>query len=311
MPPTTYLSSVALVWATCIAWSLAHERLATVAYDGAAFNFSGALNLAQAVTAALFSTAAAWRGGRGPPPPSTWFRYAAIAAAHTAGSPLGFRAIHYLDYPLAILSSSLKIVPLMLLGWVVGRRYSSSDLLATAGIALGVGLYAGSLGGAASPAVLLGMPRGQSTAIGLSLLSFNLLMDAAVSLGQDALFCDPVTTPSHWVAMASLNWVSSGLLSGALASGWLLYGADSEAARSVSFLIAHPLAAVHLLAFAAAGTAAQAVIYASVQAHGSFRTALATMTRKFVSILLSVALYRHHLAPQQWVGVHPPPVLGN
>jgi drug/metabolite transporter (DMT)-like permease len=77
----------------------------------------------------------------------------------------------------------------------------------------------------------------------------------------------------------------------------------SQVLAAARFFAAHPAALVHLAAFALLGAAAQIFIYASVARFGGFATTTITVSRKFLSVLLSVVLFGHRLSLPQWVGV--------
>lgn len=137
--------------------------------------------------------------------------------------------------------------------------------------------------------------------VGLALLCLNFLLDAFMTNGQDALVLRHALNPFLMMAILSF-WnaviLSAWLLVDAAARGW-----HGNLAHAGMFVRAHPMLGVHLLGFGCCAAVSQLFIYTSITAHGTFITTAITISRKFVTIVLSVLVFSHQLSLQQWVAV--------
>ena len=74
---------------------------------------------------------------------SSFFDVLPAAVTHTIASPVGYVAMRFLPYPLYILVSSCKLVPVLLVGtWLNGVRRPLQDVLSAGVMTQGVLLYA-------------------------------------------------------------------------------------------------------------------------------------------------------------------------
>jgi UDP-galactose transporter B1 len=73
--------------------------------------------------------------------------------------------------------------------------------------------------------------------------------------------------------------------------------------QTTSFLISHPSALTPLIAYAALGGLGQLFIFETIAHFGSLSLVMLTVTRKLVTMLLSVLVFGHQLRGGQWVGV--------
>jgi UDP-galactose transporter B1 len=71
----------------------------------------------------------------------------------------------------------------------------------------------------------------------------------------------------------------------------------------LSFAGRHPDVVLHIAGFSLLGSLAQLFIFSCISNFGSFATTTITISRKFVSVLVSVAIFRHALSWPQWLGV--------
>ena len=102
------------------------------------------------------------------------------------GSPFGYAALRYIDYPTQILGKSCKLVPVMLMNILLYRRkFAIHKYVVVATVTLGISLF------------MLYAPQkskhGKSATasnpvLGISLLLVNLLVDGAINSTQDEVF---------------------------------------------------------------------------------------------------------------------------
>lgn len=339
------------IFASNLIWSVFQERLGSSFYvssDGNKERFRATimLNLCQAAAAALvaelmsallrlYSNKQQKASGPVHEAPCPGMRtFFLVSAVHSLASPIGYAALGFLPYPLLVLCSSTKLVPIMLVGLIVKRQgYKKLEVACAAIMTLGVLLYAraqaaasgGHHGHAAADAAAvqsitipvpsaLGGPIQLSLSptagliVGLCLIAANLSLEGVTNALQDVLYSRPGVAPL--AMMSAMNRWSVLLLGGFLAAeagAKALGNADGAQASLVAYTFAfaqrHPSVIGHLLGFAVCGAVAQIFIFSCISTHGSFANTTVTVARKFVSVLLSVALFGHHLSARQWAGV--------
>ncbi|OTA30556.1 hypothetical protein BTJ68_12412 [Hortaea werneckii EXF-2000] len=160
---------------------------------------------------------------------------------------------------------------------------------------------------------------GGSSAYGLLLLSINLLFDGLTNSTQDDIYAR-FRPYSGAQMMTALNLLSTALTSLYLllspyilpllnlvptAAGSASAGVDAadELTTALAFLHAHPPVLRQILGFALAGGVGQIFIFATLSHFGSLLLVTVTVTRKMLTMLLSVLWFGHRLTGWQWVGV--------
>ena len=149
---------------------------------------------------------------------------------------------------------------------------------------------------------------------GLFLLGVNLLFDGLTNSTQDHIFTTfrPYSGPQMMCAqniLSTLLTTSYLLLLPVLPSSVLSLlalptsSASSELSAAVSFLQRHPSVIKDVLGFAACGAIGQVFIYATLARFSSLLLVTVTVTRKMLTMMLSVAWFGHRLSPMQWLGV--------
>jgi len=79
--------------------------------------------------------------------------------------------------------------------------------------------------------------------------------------------------------------------------------ATSELSSSLTFLQRHPAVITDVLGFAACGAIGQIFIYYTLAKFSSLLLVTVTVTRKMLTMVLSVLWFGHRLTGGQWVGV--------
>lgn len=159
-----------------------------------------------------------------------------------------------------------------------------------------------------------------SSIYGLALLGVNLLLDGLTNTTQDHIFASPhiytrFTGPQMMVAQ--------NLISTLLTATYLLVtpyisstnpilsflpipipeSTGTELSSAISFLARHPRAMKDVLAFAACGAVGQLFIFYTLSRFSSLLLVTVTVTRKMLTMVLSVLWFGHTLSVGQWVGV--------
>lgn len=233
-----------------------------------------------------------------------------VALTSSLASPFGYASLAHVDYITFILAKSCKLLPVMFLHVTLFRRryplYKYAVvLLVTAGVAVFT-LYHPTGSKAKKGAA-------QSSLWGLGLLSVNLLFDGLTNATQDHIYkvFKPYTGQQM---MCGLNLLSTALtvsflllephLGGtALGSVLGIKAGKGELAAAIEFVKQYPEIARDVLAFGAAGAIGQVFIFYTLSTFGSLLLVTVTVTRKMLTMMLSVVWFGHRLTPGQWFGV--------
>jgi len=215
--------------------------------------------------------------------------YFRVALSGTLGSPFGYEALKHINFPTMILGKSCKLVPVMLMNWLVyKRRFEPYNYVSVALITAGVSgfmLFEPHRGGKADAV---------NSLWGLFLLMVNLLIDGATNSWQDQMFI------LHRIKSLQMMLFMS-LFSSALMLAWLLACPWSdELSRAVSFVANYPSVVPDLLLFCLCGAIGQVFIFSTIENFGSLSLVTVTVTRKLFTIILSLFWFNHQLRPVQW-----------
>ncbi|KAI7292696.1 hypothetical protein KC340_g16657 [Hortaea werneckii] len=241
-----------------------------------------------------------------------------VALTSALASPFGYASLAHVDYITFILAKSCKLLPVMFLHVTLyGKRYPFYKYGVVALVTGGVALFTLS---SKSSSKKKSSSGGGSSAYGLLLLSINLLFDGLTNSTQDDIYARfrPYTGAQM---MTALNLLSTALTSLYLllspyilpllnlvpttAAGSASAGVDAadELTTALAFLHAHPPVLRQILGFALAGGVGQIFIFATLSHFGSLLLVTVTVTRKMLTMLLSVLWFGHRLTGWQWVGV--------
>ena len=185
---------VAGIYVFFLTWGVLQERISTVAYaardGGAPARFSSFvfLNMSQALACALVAGAAlaVQRKGLGPCDGPALRDYARLAFFACISSPFGYASLRHVSFPIMVLGKSCKLVPVMLVSWLVyRRRFERRKVVTVALITAGVAgfMFFEPRRAAAGASRPLG-----SSLLGIALLLVNLLIDGNTNSLQDRVF---------------------------------------------------------------------------------------------------------------------------
>lgn len=238
--------------------------------------------------------------------------YAFISLVSSAASPFGFLSLSHISFPTLLLGKSCKLVPVMLMNVVLYRRKFPLHKYVVVGmVTLGIYVFMAfksSKGGAkAGPE--------SSSMLGLVLLSVNLILDGVVNSTQDEVFArHKVEGPQMMLFMnifSTCITTAALLFPTALTPALLVptpppstLGTPFNALTAVlDFIASHPAVLQDILLFSLAGAIGQLFIFLTLSLYGSLTLVTITVTRKMMTMLLSVFLFDHAMSGGQWLGV--------
>ncbi|KAF6837905.1 UAA transporter [Colletotrichum plurivorum] len=238
---------------------------------------------------------------------------ALVAVTSSLASPFGYASLSHIDYITFLLAKSCKLVPVMLLHTTLfGKRYPLYKYLVVAGVTAGVAVFTLHSGSKKKKSVVnpdANMPWG------MLLLSINLLFDGLTNSTQDYIFSTfkGYTGPQM---MCANNLMSTAVTLGYLVlSPWLVHtglgeylgmdvaGSAGELKAALAFMARYPAVWGDVLGFAACGAVGQVFIFYTLATFSSVLLVTVTVTRKMVTMALSVFAFGHSLSNMQWLGV--------
>lgn len=287
-----------------LTWGVLQERITSINYASKAAGAASAkfrhfivLNLIQAfISICVAWTTLWWQGlGVGQRTGQVLLGYLRVAISGSLSSPFGYAAIAHLNYPTVILGKSCKLVPVMIMNFLVYRkRFEPYKYLTVAMITAGVSLF------------MLFEPQrsttkahgvGSNSFWGLGLLLVNLVLDGLTNSWQDQMFMQ------HRMRSLQMMFFMSLMMAGLMTAYLLLNPFTRELSEAVSFILNHPTVLPDLLLFGLCGSLGQVFVFYTIEHFGSLSLVTVTVTRKLFTILLSLFWFNHQLSSVQWVAV--------
>lgn len=323
----TLITCVGGIYASFLTWGLLQERITTTPYavDSSAqaqreyFRFPIVLNTIQAFFAFTSgSLYLLYKSGVSSfnvvPSNAALPALLLVTLTTTLASPFGYASLAHVDYLTFVLAKSCKLLPVMALHVTLFRkRYPLSKYLIVLAVTGGVALF--TLYHPPKAGKPSTQPQSSSSIYGLTLLSINLLFDGLTNTVQDHIFTSPhrygkTTGPQM---MVILNLLGTLLMTGyllltpfipqALFPSFLPAAETNELSSALAFLARHPAVTRDMLGFAACGAIGQLFIYATLERFSSLLLVTVTVTRKMLTMLLSVLWFGKSLSSGQWFGV--------
>lgn len=292
---------VAGIYLFFLTWGVLQERITTLEYvsaiDGSVgrFRFFLVLNLVQSTACVLV----AWcvlrleRRGLGPRSWRILKQYAKVALSGSLGSPFGYESLRHINYPTMILGKSCKLLPVMVMNFLVYRR--KFDAYKYASVAL---ITAGVTGFMYFEPVREGLKGGASNSLyGLFLLLINLLIDGATNSWQDKIFID------HRVSGQQMMFFMHAFTVLFLLAWLVLNPFTHELSAALAFAHRFPAVLPDIALFGICGALGQVFVFYTLEHFGSLSLVTVTVTRKLFTILLSLLWFNHALRPIQWAFV--------
>eukprot|EP00455_Lapot_gusevi_P006895 TRINITY_DN1296_c0_g1_i1.p1 TRINITY_DN1296_c0_g1~~TRINITY_DN1296_c0_g1_i1.p1 ORF type:complete len:388 (-),score=121.73 TRINITY_DN1296_c0_g1_i1:99-1262(-) len=316
---------VAGIYISFITWAIFQEKVSTTEYqprEGIAglskskFGYVKFLNLVQCLAAALAGLAfLVVTGHRASLQPLD--QYLKIAFTNTVGSPFSYVALRFISYPMVTLVKSCKLVPVMIMGTVVGKKsYSVTEYLCCVLISLGVVMFTCMKPGLSSSADSL-----YDVVIGISLVLINLAFDGCTNALQDRMYEKHHMSPAQM--MFSMNLVGAVFLLGALLSPFdfdqlpiftgkydefqlsaIFVGfGNFEIFDAIQFVLSYRDVLTDVMLFSICGATGQLFIFFCISEFGSVVNTIVTITRKFFTIFFSLLWFMHPFSMYQVIGV--------
>lgn len=237
-----------------------------------------------------------------------------VSITTSLASPFGYASLAHVDYLTYVLAKSCKLLPVMALHiGLFGKKYPLSKYLVVGTVTAGVVLF--TLGQPAKKSKSAQALETKSRFLGLTLLGVNLLFDGITNTVQDHIFVSKhkyghVDGPQMMVASNLMQTaltvaylLVTPLIPQALIPGFLPMDNMHEVSSAYGFLTAHPSVLKDVLGFAACGAIGQLFIYATLARFDSIVLVTVTVTRKMLTMILSLVWFGKSLSRQQVGGI--------
>ncbi|KAK3073129.1 UDP-galactose transporter [Teratosphaeriaceae sp. CCFEE 6253] len=311
------------IYASFLTWGVLQERITTTDYGTPlkreVFSYPVVMNTVQSAFAALLGYIYVLVSRQNPgdlpiyPSRKIVWPLALVATTSALASPFGYASLQHVDYITFILAKSCKLLPVMFLHVTLyGKRYPFYKYAVVALVTSGVAVF--TLHNSSGSKKKKGGAEGSSL-YGLMLLGINLLFDGLTNSTQDDIYARfrPYTGQQM---MCALNVMSTSLtVVHLLASPYVaqtgvgdyvgmdLTKSAGELQDAIAFVGRHPSVGWDVLGFAFCGALGQVFIFRTLSLFGSLLLVTVTVTRKMLTMILSVMWFGHVLSGMQWLGV--------
>ncbi|KAG0220414.1 UDP-galactose transporter [Mortierella sp. NVP41] len=295
--PLTFTSGIIStnsIYSCFLTWGYFQEKVSTTPYgqESVRFNYFIFLNMLQAISAS--ATAFFYLKLQGKPlkMPSRMLlgKYFQVAFFNASASPFSYAALKHIDYPTMILTKSCKLVPVMLMNVILyRRRFPTYKYVCVALITAGVAGFM-----LLAPFDEHKQETVNSSLFGMLLVIINLTIDGITNSTQDQIFQTFKITGQEM--MCFMNLFMSVFM-----ALWLLNPFNSELGDALAFCQAHPAIIKDITLFCICGALGQCFIFYTLEQFGSLSLVTITVTRKLLTILLSIFAYGHILNFSQWL----------
>lgn len=291
------LFAIVGIYICFLTWGIAQENLTTQPYNDHKFKEFIVLSAAQYVVAGLIGTLYVWFKGVGFdwPSKSTLKLYLQCAVFATIAPHFGFMSLKHIDYLTNILGKSCKLIPVILMKFVLYRQlvepYKYACILL---ITLGVTLFMYFDDNKRKS----NNPNKGNSLYGIGLLSMNLIIDGITNSTQDQMF-------KKYKVKGTSMMIILNLFSFLLVSSYLIItpSGRNELSVALPLLFNNRKLINDVLIYCFCGAIGQCFIYFTLEKFGSVTLVTVTVTRKMASILLSVFSFGHLLNNRQWLAV--------
>lgn len=319
------------IYASFLSWAYLQERITTTTYGpkNSRWTYSIFLNTVQSAFAALtglvYLVASAPRDSKTSarkvpaifPSQAILGPLALIAITQSLASPFGYASLKHIDYVTFILAKSCKLLPVMALHVTLFRKkYPLYKYLVVASVTLGVAIFTLYNPSTAKKAA----KKAKSTSadanqlLGLFLLGVNLLFDGLTNTVQDHIFgtFKGFTGPQMMCAQNIISTVltvafllTSPFIAATPIGPLLGLSAQNggELKEALNFITTYPAVGWDVLAFSACGAIGQVFIFHTLAHFSSLLLVTVTVTRKMLTMIVSVFAFGHSLTQTQVLGV--------
>lgn len=216
----------------------------------------------------------------------------AISISQSISAPLSYKSLDHVDYILYLLAKSCKLIPVMLVHFVLFKtRYPVHKYIVAGLITAGVAVF--TIGGMSKKST----DKEGNILLGISMLTGSLFLDGFMNSAQDVLFKkNKSMTGAHL-----MTYLNSFTMLNLLAYTIIC---TNEINDVYHFVVVNGTDVVYdVVKFSICGALGQIFIFITLEKFSSVVLVTVTVTRKMLSMVISVVLFGHVLSFQQWSGL--------
>lgn len=223
---------------------------------------------------------------------------AMISLSQSCAGPLAVYSLQYVDYLTYMLAKSCKMIPVLLVHLLLYRTAIPHEKkLVAILVSLGVAVF--TFGGSGGKK---GDPNSTFSSQGYALLMLSLFLDGLTNASQDKMLkanrkqsAKPITGAHMMFALNLfiIVWNIAYLV--------LLDQPQVDTARLM--LSADGVIWRYLMTYAVCGALGQCFIFFTLEKYGSLTLVMITVTRKMISMVLSILVFNKKVMPLQWLGI--------
>lgn len=293
------------IYASFLTWGLVQEPLTTKKWPQSqeAFRQPCVIALVQSLAAAVVGLLyLTWRRSSYSAVDFLREHYkhlALISITQSSSAPLATVSLQYVDYLTYMLAKSCKLIPLLVVHLLFYKTPISTNkkivaLLVTSGVVLFT------LGGRSSNAAR--ETTSSPSFYGFGLLFTSLFLDGLTNATQDRLLKRGTPTKNKKITGAHLMFALN--LAIVLWNFLYITLVDPIQLENAKRLISlDPQIAYYLGTYALCGALGQCFIFYTLEQYGSLVLVMVTVTRKMVSMILSIVVFGHSVSLVQWLGI--------
>jgi UDP-galactose transporter B1 len=212
-----------------------------------------------------------------------------IAFCNFSSVNLASQSLAFTSFPVQALMKSSKIISILIVSFLIGSNAQHTKSQYFCGFIITTGI------------VIFNLFQdnkhsgdGQTSWIGLVMITGSLFADGLLGTKQGEI--KKKSNPSSWDQMESLNkWAGLMCLTMAIVT--------FQVPGFVKFVTDYPAVITDVVLLALLGTMGQVFIFYTIYAFSPLFLSIVTTTRKFFTVLASIAIYGHVLNLYQWLSI--------
>jgi len=272
-------------------WGLMQERIMTKPYEtGELFRSSKFLVFANRFLAAVVAYTAvriqASRNGE-LPQDAPLYQFSFSSVSNILSSVCQYEALKFVSFPTQVLAKSCKMVPVMLMGFVVNQQsYTVLEYVVAIMITAGAAVF--------KLFETNDAPVKNTETVGIILIIGYMGCDSFTSNWQSKVF-------KKYGVDSTVMMMYSNVFSSAFTALGLLV--TMEILQVVSFLVANPGIVSHICIMSVCSAVGQLFIFYTIKNYGPLVFATIQTVRQLLSILLSIIFFNHPVNTMEAVGI--------
>lgn len=215
------------------------------------------------------------------------YQYSFSSVSNILSSVCQYEALKFVSFPTQVLAKSCKMVPVMLMGYVVNqKRYSPIEYVVAIIVTAGAAVFKLNEKNDA--------PVQNTEAVGIVLIVGYMAMDSFTSNWQSKVF------KQYGIDSTSMMMYSNLFSSAFTAMGLLV---TLEVVGVSSFLLQNPSIVPHIMTMSICSAVGQLFIFYTIKHYGPLVFATIQTVRQFLSVILSIVFFAHPINSMEAVGI--------